>query len=99
MELTAFRAIFDENCPPLHSVKGALGHTLGAAGGIETALGLRSLETGILPPTVGLDEPEPVAGDRVSAAARSFGGRVLLSTNSGFGGINGALLLGREEVA
>jgi 3-oxoacyl-[acyl-carrier-protein] synthase II len=96
MELTAFRALFGEDCPPLHSVKGALGHTLGAAGGIETALGIRSLAAGLLPPTVGLGDPEPAAGDLASATPRPFAGAVLLSTNSGFGGINGALLLGRE---
>lgn len=99
MELTAFRTLFGESCPPLHSVKGALGHTLGAAGGIEAALGIQSLVTGLLPPTVGLSAPEPAAEGLVSAAARPFAGRVLLSTNSGFGGINGALLLGREEAA
>ncbi len=99
MELTAFRTLFGEGCPPLHSVKGALGHTLGAACGIEAALGIRSLATGLLPPTVGLGEPEPAAEGLVSAAARPFAGRVLLSTNSGFGGINGALLLGREAAA
>jgi 3-oxoacyl-[acyl-carrier-protein] synthase II len=96
MELTAFRTLFGENVPPLHSVKGAIGHTLGAAGGIEVALGTRSLATGLLPPTVGLGAPEPAAGDLVSADGRSFAGEVLLSTNSGFGGINGALLLGKE---
>jgi 3-oxoacyl-[acyl-carrier-protein] synthase II len=99
MELTAFRALFGETCPPLHSVKGAIGHTLGAAGGIEVALGIRSLATGMLPPTVGLGTPESAAEGLVSAAARPFAGRVLLSTNSGFGGINGALLLGREAAA
>ena len=99
MELTAFRTLFGAGCPPLHSVKGALGHTLGAAGGIEVALGVRSLAAGLLPPTVGLVEPEPAAGGLVSSIAQSFAGRVLLSTNSGFGGINGALLLGREVAA
>jgi 3-oxoacyl-[acyl-carrier-protein] synthase II len=96
MELTAFRTLFGERHPPLHSVKGALGHTLGAAGGIEVALGIRSLATGLLPPTTGLHTAEPAAEDRVSAEVQPFAGDVLLSTNSGFGGINCALLLGRE---
>ncbi|BCR03192.1 3-oxoacyl-[acyl-carrier-protein] synthase 2 [Desulfuromonas versatilis] len=99
MELTAFRTLFGERCPPLHSVKGALGHTLGAAGGIEVALGLRSLATGLLPPTVGLEQAEPGAEGLVSADSQPFAGRLLLSTNSGFGGINGALLLGQEVAA
>ncbi|MEZ4601636.1 MAG: beta-ketoacyl-[acyl-carrier-protein] synthase family protein [Syntrophotaleaceae bacterium] len=96
MELTAFRALFGEEIPPLHSVKGAIGHTLGAAGGIEIALGIRSLDTGLLPPTVGLNEPEPAALGLVDTRIRPFRGQVLLSTNSGFGGINSAVLLGRE---
>jgi 3-oxoacyl-[acyl-carrier-protein] synthase II len=97
MELTAFRTLFGDRKVPLHSVKGALGHTLGAAGGIEAALAIRSLESGLLPPTVGLHHPEPGGEGCVSAEALTFPGRILLSTNSGFGGINGALLLSREE--
>jgi len=97
MELTAFRTLFGDRKVPLHSVKGALGHTLGAAGGIEAALAIRSLESGLLPPTVGLRHPEPGGEGCVSAEALTFPGRILLSTNSGFGGINGALLLSREE--
>ncbi len=41
MELTAFRTVFEKNCPPIYSVKGCLGHTFGAAGGIEVALGTK----------------------------------------------------------
>ena len=96
MELTVFNTLFGQRRPPLHSVKGALGHTLGAAGGLEVALGTRSLATGLLPPTVGLHRAEPLAEGRISAAATRFAGQVLLSTNSGFGGMNCALVLGRE---
>lgn len=99
MELTAFKQVFGDRRLPLHSVKGALGHTLGAAGGLEVALGLRSLETGLIPPTVGLIQPELAAQGQAAAISQSFGGETLLSTNSGFGGINGALLLGREANA
>ncbi|NLC71439.1 MAG: beta-ketoacyl-[acyl-carrier-protein] synthase family protein [Desulfuromonadaceae bacterium] len=97
MELTAFRTLFGERKLPLHSVKGATGHTLGAAGGIEAALAVRSLESGLLPPTVGLQNAEPGAEGCVDNQALPFSGKVLLSTNSGFGGINGALILGRED--
>ena len=96
MELTAFNTLFGAGRPPLHSVKGALGHTLGAAGGIEVALGTCSLATGLLPPTVGLATAEAGAEGQVCAAAQPFAGEVLLSTNSGFGGTNGALILGGE---
>ena len=97
MEITAFRSVFGARDLPMGSVKGAIGHTLGAAGGIEAALGLKSLQAGLLPPTVGLSEPEPDAVGMVSDAAQPIRGRYLLSTNSGFGGVNAALIFSREE--
>jgi 3-oxoacyl-[acyl-carrier-protein] synthase II len=94
MELTAFRKIFGERKVPLYSVKGAIGHTLGAAGGIEVALGLKTLATQTVPPTVGLREPIKKAIPLVSREPQPFSGDCLLTTNSGFGGINAALILG-----
>ena len=97
MELTAFRTLFGERRVPIHSIKGAIGHTLGAAGGIEVALGLKCLDAGQLPPTVGLQEPEESGEGFLSCSAEPIEGRYLLSTNSGFGGVNAALILRREE--
>lgn len=97
MELTAFRTLFGDRPVPLHGVKGALGHTLGAAGVIEAAMAVRSLASGQLPPTIGLRTPDPLAAGPVSAEPLSLDEGLLLSTNSGFGGINGALLLGKGE--
>jgi len=97
MELTAFRSLFGDRRIPMNSVKGAIGHTLGAAGGIEVALGLKCLQTGQLPPTVGLLEPEELGEGLLSSSAQPINGRYLLSTNSGFGGVNAALILRREE--
>ena len=94
MELKAFERIFQNKIPPFNSVKGALGHTLGAGGGIEAALGIKMLQHGMLPPTVGLSVPEPGAESLVSNTPMEFKGK-LLSTNSGFGGINAALVLSR----
>lgn len=96
MELTAFRAVFGGECPPIYSAKGCLGHTFGAAGGIEIALGTRILSQQILPPTHGFLHPEEGAEGKVSARPREIRGRYLLVTNSGFGGINAAVLLQRE---
>ena len=93
MELIAFRGVFGGRSLPVHSVKGAIGHTLGAAGGIEVALGLKSLNRGFLPPTVGFREPEDGAEGRVSSLAQPVTGSYLLTTNSGFGGVNAALVL------
>lgn len=93
MELTAFRTLFGERHVPVHSIKGAIGHTLGAAGGIEVALGLKCLAAGCLPPTIGLLEAEEAGEGFVSSSVQPIEGSCLLSTNSGFGGVNAALIL------
>ncbi|OGV73998.1 MAG: beta-ketoacyl synthase [Lentisphaerae bacterium RIFOXYB12_FULL_65_16] len=95
MELTAFRAVFDGRIPPLHSIKGALGHSLGAAGGIEVAVGLKALAERTAPPTVGLCQPVDGAEGLIQAAPVTIAGDCLLRSNSGFGGINAVLILGR----
>jgi len=95
MEMAAFERLFSERPVPFNSLKGALGHSLGAAGGIEAAVACRCLEQGVLPPTAGCEQPDPAARGMVGAFPQPFAGEVLLSSNSGFGGINGALLLGR----
>ena len=97
MELNAFQAVFGSACPPLYSVKGCIGHTFGAAGGIEVALGVRVLEEQIIPPTIGFENPERGAEGIVSAFPRPIEGDHLLVTNSGFGGINAAVVLERGE--
>ena len=96
MELTAIEAVFGDRRLPCHSVKGAIGHTLGAAGAIEVALALRMLAERTVPPTVGLSTPEPRAEGRFAACAQPLGDGWLLSVNSGFGGVNAVLLLGLE---
>ncbi len=93
MESTAFEAVFGSRPIPLNSIKGAIGHTLGAAGGIEVAAGLRSLADRTLPPTAGFREPMEKCVFSVSPFPQPIGGGHLLSTNSGFGGINAALIL------
>ncbi len=95
MELTAMEALFGDRRFPVFSVKGALGHTLGAAGGIETLICVRALAEGAVPPTAGFLSPEPRALGRFSGAEQKLGGGAILKTNSGFGGINAALVLER----
>lgn len=93
MESTAFEAVFGSRPIPLNAIKGAIGHTLGAAGGIEVAVGLRSLADRTLPPTAGFREPMEKCVFSVSPIPQPIDGIYLLSTNSGFGGINAALIL------
>jgi len=95
MELNAFRQVFGERKVPMYSIKGAIGHTLGAAGAIEVALGLKALSSQMIPLTVGFANPENGAEGQVSSESQPVSGDYLLTTNSGFGGVNAALVLGR----
>lgn len=96
MELLAFKTVWP-NPVPLCSVKGSIGHCLGAAGVIESVISIKSLETGYLPPTAGLSTPEPDAGDKISGTeAIALDNPSIICCNSGFGGINCALLFKRE---
>lgn len=98
MELTAFNTVFDTTALPVHSIKGAIGHTLGAAGGIEAVMGLYALREQCLPPTVGLVAPTPGGNVKVAATPLNISGSCILSTNSGFGGINAALVLSNRNL-
>ncbi len=98
MELTAFNQLFAEGLPPLHGIKGSLGHCLGAAGALEVAVAACALREQQIPGTVGCDQPEEAGQGQVSLAAQQISGDYLLCTNSGFGGINAALVLQREAL-
>jgi 3-oxoacyl-[acyl-carrier-protein] synthase II len=97
MELTAIENIFKDRIFPCFSVKGAIGHTLGAAGGIESALCSLCLKEKKVLPTTGLNNPENRASGRMSSEPQEFSGNNILTTNSGFGGVNASLLLERES--
>lgn len=82
--------------PLVTSTKAMTGHTLGAAGGIETALTVLALECQLVPPTVNLDAPDPaIPIDVVSKEARPSVFDVAVKTSLGFGGHNAALVLTR----
>ena len=97
MEAKALATVFGARAAreiPVHSIKGAVGHTMGAAGALEAVVCARILATGLAPPTAGLRNLDPRIGLRVVAGeplAGSF--RRVLSTSSGFGGVNAALVL------
>jgi 3-oxoacyl-[acyl-carrier-protein] synthase II len=99
-EARAIRAVFGAHLDAVavSATKSMTGHLLGAAGGLEALLCVRALETGTLPPTTNLDEPDPECElDHVANKARQTAARVALSNSSGFGGTNAALVLGAVE--
>ena len=79
---------------PVNSIKGALGHTMGAAATLEALMCLLAARDGCIPPTVGYEEPDPACDlDYVAGACRAVRPRRMLSTSLGFGGCNAALVL------
>ena len=93
MEMKALKLVFDSGPVPTYSVKGGIGHTLGAAGLVETLIAIRSLEQKAFPPTVNTQDVDDDARGWVSPDAGAFKSGVTVSTNAGFGGINAALVL------
>lgn len=94
MEMLAFRLAFGEKPRPTFSVKGGMGHAMGAAGLAECLLSLEFLKRGRVPPTVGLRCVSEEAQDWVSSDSRAVASSdAILTTNSGFGGTNAAVVL------
>ena len=81
----------------ISSTKSATGHLLGAAGAIEAIYSIKAVETGMLPPTLNLNEPEDdVAGfDLVPLKSRQRHVRNAMSNSFGFGGTNASLIVGQ----
>ncbi|MFD8573165.1 beta-ketoacyl-[acyl-carrier-protein] synthase family protein [Streptomyces sp. NPDC059639] len=83
--------------PPVTSAKGALGHSLGAAGTIEAALTVLALRDDVVPPIAGLTDPDPAFDlDTVAGTARPLTSSVAVSTSFGFGGHNAVVVLARD---
>jgi 3-oxoacyl-(acyl-carrier-protein) synthase len=79
---------------PVNSIKGGLGHTMGAAATLEAVMCLLASRHGLIPPTLGFEEPDPFCDlDVVTGVARAARPRLSLSTSAGFGGCNAALVL------
>lgn len=96
-EVAAYRRVFGEHLAriPVSSVKGALGHCLCGAGGIEAAITALAVARGIAPPTAGFAEADPACPlDPVPGVARAWPIRVAVSSSFAFGGNSAALALG-----
>jgi len=94
-EARALHAVFGQAVPPVTSVKGYLGHSLGAAGAIEAVVSVLTVADAVIPPTAGTTDVDPVVElDVVLGAPRPLERRVVLSNSFGFGGHNGTLVIG-----
>ena len=94
-ETTAIKELFGgkENCPPVSSIKGQIGHCLGAAGAIEAVVTLMSMKRGILPPTINYTTPDEACDlDYIPNKAREADINIAMSNSFGFGGTNGVVI-------
>ncbi|MDQ6598130.1 beta-ketoacyl-ACP synthase II [Bacillus salipaludis] len=83
---------------PVTANKSMIGHMLGAAGGVEAIALAMSLKEGIIPPTINLENPDPLCDlDYVPSIARQAKINTGLSNSFGFGGHNAAIVLRKYE--
>ncbi|RUM90560.1 MAG: beta-ketoacyl-[acyl-carrier-protein] synthase II [Thermovibrio sp.] len=82
----------------ISSIKSMIGHLLGAAGGVEVVSCVKTIETGIIPPTINYEEPDPECDlDYTPNKAVKADVRYVLKNSFGFGGTNACLILKKYE--
>ena len=100
-ETIAIKTVFGDDAYkiPVSSTKSMTGHLLGAAGGLESAIAAMTLKTGIIPPTINYDNPDPQCDlDYVPNKARQVENiRHVLSNSFGFGGTNATLIFSKHD--
>jgi 3-oxoacyl-[acyl-carrier-protein] synthase II len=99
MEAMSLEAVFGERMRtvPISSNKSMIGHTLTAAGAIEAIFSIRTIEDGVIPPTINYNHPDPaIPFDVVPNSARRARVDTALSNSFGFGGQNACLVLSAE---
>ncbi|HEY0714853.1 MAG TPA: beta-ketoacyl-ACP synthase II [Polyangia bacterium] len=99
-ESLAIRKVFGDHARKLmvSSTKSMTGHMLGAAGGVETAIGALAIARGVIPPTINYTTPDPDCDlDYVPNTAREVRVKRVLSNSFGFGGTNACVALSALE--
>ena len=95
-EINAIKKVFGSHTKNLkiNSTKSMIGHCLGAAGGLEAVATIQAIRTGMLHPTINLEDPEPALGDidAIAGIAKPLKVEVALSNSFGFGGHNSTLV-------
>ena len=94
-ETQAIKTVFGEHARklPVSSTKGATGHMLGAAGAVEMAICAKAIETGVVPPTINYENPDPQCDlDYVPNTARKMAVNAVINNSFGFGGHNATMV-------
>jgi 3-oxoacyl-[acyl-carrier-protein] synthase II len=100
IETSAIKKVFGSRAAsiPVVSIKGAIGHLLGAAGAVEAIASILSAMHDCVPPTRNYEEPDPECDlDYVPGAARAMPVRTVLSNSFAFGGSNACIVIGKGE--
>ena len=92
-ETIALKKVFGDVVPQISSTKSMTGHTLGAAGAIESIFCIKTINEGIVPPTINLDNPDPLCDLNYTPLVSTEKEVVIAMNNSfGFGGTNSTLV-------
>jgi 3-oxoacyl-[acyl-carrier-protein] synthase II len=98
-EAKVMHDVFGDRRVPISSVKSTLGHCMGAASALEAIACVMTIETGIYPPTLGYETPDPECNvDVVANAARRGKSDVVLNNSLAFGGYNAVTCFARPGV-
>jgi 3-oxoacyl-[acyl-carrier-protein] synthase II len=96
MEMRAFQSVFGDRKLPVYSIKGAIGHTMGAAGLVELIIAQQAQRENVVPPTVNLKKVDDDASGWASTLQQTIKSDMMaLVTNAGFSGVNTALVLAK----
>ena len=92
-ETVALKKVFGIDVPQISSTKSMTGHTLGAAGAIESIFCIKAINEGIIPPTINLDNPDPLCDLNFTPLVSSEKKvEVAMNNSFGFGGTNSTLV-------
>ena len=92
-ETIALKKVFKDAVPQISSTKSMTGHTLGAAGAIESIFCIKAINRGIIPPTINLENPDPLCDlNYTPLVSTEKEVNVAMNNSFGFGGTNSTLV-------
>ena len=100
IETLAIKLVFGDGAyhVPISSTKSMIGHAMGGSGGVEAVAAVKTIETGIIHPTINYEVPDPACDlDYVPNEARKTDVKIVMSNSFGFGGQNACLIIRKFE--
>ncbi|MFW5915219.1 MAG: beta-ketoacyl-[acyl-carrier-protein] synthase family protein, partial [Planctomycetota bacterium] len=100
IETRAFKKVFGERMDGISvtTIKGSVGHAMGAASALEAIASVKSIESGVIPPTANYRTPDPDCDvNVVSGKRRRLNPKVVVNNSAGIGGANAAVVFRRPQ--